>query len=557
MVDIATAMMTDCSVEVCAIQFDKGGCDGNCISSYDNCTYSSDLYFTFSPVLPQLEINAYKWQKQFNKYGRYFYDPVTGLISTEEKYLFGEAFAWDPERRTSCRIYGLDRDGKAPELVQAVEIYVWDQFAMNEDCDDNNYDFAVSILTLNNEGDDCPIIGSLVSGMVSQCNNDEPVSDVKITFDNGEQYINVLNNAVGQYNANLTDDNYSVTATKHEDGIYGLTTLDLVIIQKHILGIKAIDDVCKFASMDVNRDGRISAADILNARKMILGIVTSGTNWNFLDEEYVNQNQIVNDFSLKQAYVKSIEVINGTTLSNTNFVGVRVGDVNFSGYGIETRNGEIIDLQIDNIKLNKGNTYEIPVYGNEFDNVLGAQFTMGIEGLEVLDIKPGMLNVNENNYNIVKGNLVFSWNTAQSINASETEPLFIMVVKSNINSDLMNILNINDNIAKSEVYTGEELEINDLRLDFRNYDMKYTLYQNEPNPFSESTIIGFTLPEANNYDLTIFDLSGRIVKEYNSEGKSGFNRIKVSKKDIGLPGVYYYKLKSGNFTDTKKMIIIK
>ncbi len=557
MVDIATAMMTNCSVEVCANWFDKGGCDGSCISSYDNCTDKEDLYFTFSAVLPKLDINPWKWQKQLNKYGRYFYDPVTGLISTEEKYLFGEAFAWDPEKKTSCRIYGIDREGNAPELVIAVDIYVWDQFAENEDCDDNNYDFATAILTLNNEGDDCPSVGSLVSGMVSQCNNDKPVSDVKITFDNGEQFINILNSSDGIYKANLIDDNYSVVASKQEDGIYGLTTLDLVIIQKHLLGIKKVNDVCRYASMDVNGDGKVSAADILNARRLILGVLPAEMDWRFLDEDYVINNTDLNHFSLKDAYRKTISVFEGNTLDNTNFTGVRSGDVNLSGYGLESRNGEIVNLQIDNIELTEDNDYEIPVYGNEFENIFGAQFTMGIKGLDILSIKPGILNINSNNYNIVNDNLVLSWNNALAAGSNDNDPLFTLIVKSNINGDLINVLNINDNIAKSEVYSGEDLEISDLKLEFRNADMNYTLYQNEPNPFSEATKIGFTLPEDSQFNLTVFDLSGRIVKEFNLEGKAGYNTLKISKKDIGLSGVYYYRLESGNFTDTKKMIILK
>ncbi|HHH54432.1 MAG TPA: T9SS type A sorting domain-containing protein, partial [Bacteroidetes bacterium] len=555
MVDIATALMTNCMVELCAKQFDKGGCDGNCISSYDNCTYSSDLYFTFSNVLPQLDVNPAKWQHQFNKYGRYFYDPVSGQISTEEKYLFGEAYAWDPENRTSCRVFGIDREGNGPDLTNAVEVYVWDQFAMNDDCDDNNYDFAVVILTLNNEGDDCPVVGSLVNGMISNCSTSESVDDVKVRFDNGEQNIDVLNNADGSYNANLADDSYSVTASKQEDGLYGLTTLDLVIIQKHILGIKKTDDICKYASMDVNGDGRVSAADILVARKMILGSLPAVTNWNFLDEQYVNDNPNISHFDLTDAYTKDISVTNGITQDNTDFTGVRRGDVNFSALGMESRNGETSYISIDDQNIEKGMKVEVPVYANQLKKLVGLQFSMDIAGMELKEIKSGLVNISEDNYNVVDNNLVVSWNTSAEI-TSENDALFTLVFKSGINGKLSDVLSINDNVIHSEIYSTDELLISDLKLEYRNSGV-YTLYQNEPNPFSETTTIGFNLPEDNSYTITIFDLTGKVLKEYNTDGKAGYNSIKVSKKDIGMSGVYYYRLNSGDFTSTKKMVILK
>jgi len=207
--------------------------------------------------------------------------------------------------------------------------------------------------------------------------------------------------------------------------------------------------------------------------------------------------------------------------------------------------------------LVNGVVYEIPVYGEEFKDIYGVQFTMGIEGLDVLEIKPGLVNISVNNYNTIKGDIVFSWNEAQPVSGTEKSPLFTIVVKSRINGELLNVLKINDNIAKSEAYSGEDLMIKDLRLEFRNYGKEYTLYQNEPNPFSESTKIGFTLPEESSYKLVVYNLSGKEVKEYNAKGKAGYNSIKISKKDIGISGVYYYRLESGSFIDTKKMVILK
>ena len=78
MVDIATAIMENGMVELKARWFDKGGCGDGCISSFDNCTPQSDLYFTFTPMIPNLWVEPTKWAQQFAQYGRNFFDPTTG-----------------------------------------------------------------------------------------------------------------------------------------------------------------------------------------------------------------------------------------------------------------------------------------------------------------------------------------------------------------------------------------------------------------------------------------------------------------------------------------------
>ncbi|MBK7095190.1 MAG: hypothetical protein IPH57_09165 [Saprospiraceae bacterium] len=58
-----------------------------------------------------------------------------------------------------------------------------------------------------------------------------------------------------------------------------------------------------------------------------------------------------------------------------------------------------------------------------------------------------------------------------------------MKVRSDVDGNISNVLNINDTILRSEVYTGKDLDINSIEIGYRNVDVTYALYQNEPNPF--------------------------------------------------------------------------
>ncbi len=90
---------------------------------------------------------------------------------------------------------------------------------------------------------------------------------------------------------------------------------------------------------------------------------------------------------------------------------------------------------------------------------------------------------------------------------------------------------------------------------------KYVLAQNYPNPFNPSTIIRYGLPEADYVTISIYDVIGnelvKLVDKYQSAGyhEALFN---LNSESTNFPtGVYFYKLVSGNFTQVKKMMILK
>ena len=91
----------------------------------------------------------------------------------------------------------------------------------------------------------------------------------------------------------------------------------------------------------------------------------------------------------------------------------------------------------------------------------------------------------------------------------------------------------------------------------------YVLEQNYPNPFNPTTNIRFELPRDKAVSLTIFDVSGRIVKRLvdNQHLSQGVHEIQWDgTSDAGgqvASGTYLYQLKFGNFAHTKTMVLLK
>lgn len=86
---------------------------------------------------------------------------------------------------------------------------------------------------------------------------------------------------------------------------------------------------------------------------------------------------------------------------------------------------------------------------------------------------------------------------------------------------------------------------------------EYTLSQNYPNPFNPSTQINFSLPQAENVSVVVYDAIGNEIATLVS-GKMEAGNHTVTWNASAMPsGVYFYKLSSGNFSSVKKMILMK
>ncbi len=85
----------------------------------------------------------------------------------------------------------------------------------------------------------------------------------------------------------------------------------------------------------------------------------------------------------------------------------------------------------------------------------------------------------------------------------------------------------------------------------------YKLEQNYPNPFNPSTTINFQIPSSSRVSLKVFDVLGREVSTLVNENKSAGKYSVTFDADKLTSGVYFYNLQAGNYSETKKMILIK
>jgi hypothetical protein len=86
---------------------------------------------------------------------------------------------------------------------------------------------------------------------------------------------------------------------------------------------------------------------------------------------------------------------------------------------------------------------------------------------------------------------------------------------------------------------------------------QYALLQNYPNPFNPTTTISYQLPVASQVSLKVYDVLGReVMTLVNGKQEAGVYNLSLNASNLSS-GVYFYRLQSGNFVQTKKMMLVK
>ena len=166
------------------------------------------------------------------------------------------------------------------------------------------------------------------------------------------------------------------------------------------------------------------------------------------------------------------------------------------------------------------------------------------------------MNINDSNIGLLKdGVITMSWNAEgeQTVVPGQVVSMrFIATASGNLES----MIHLTSRVTEAEAYTPEG-EILDVKLGHTDTGAEFALYQNNPNPWNMNTTIGFDLPEDAAVKLTVFDVTGKAVKMIEGNFKAGYNTITLAVADLPSTGVMYYRLDSGEYSASKKMVLIK
>jgi hypothetical protein len=431
-----------------------------------------------------------------------------------------------------------------------------------------NQDFCSTYITVQDNADVCgdPLIN--LAGLVASEEN-ESIEAVEIYL-GGTTSGTVMTASNGMYNFDIPvlGGDYTIVPLKDDNPLNGVTTFDLVLISKHVLGVTPLDSPYKIIAADANKSGAVTTFDIVEIRKLILFMndeFPNNTSWRFVDKNFNFPNP-ANPWETQFPEFFNVNDLS-IALSDVDFVGVKIGDVNgsaltnnLSGQNSERTSGGDLILNAKDVLLEQGQEITIPFSVNGIE-AAGFQFTLNFnqEDLSFVRVEPGQIGSENFGLSLLQnGAITSSWNKPNGAFAHLDGELFGLTFKVKQGGWLRNLLSIDSRFTTAEAYT-KAVERTGVLLQFETTAATgdFELYQNMPNPFSDFTEIGFNLPKAGNCTISFTDISGRVLKVIESDFTEGYNSFKLNRNELNATGVVYYRLQSSDYTATRMMILLE
>lgn len=443
--------------------------------------------------------------------------------------------------------------------TQLVEIWAKDQFG--------NADFCETyILVQDNGAGNCGQSLSVAGAINTE--NGHGVEDAYIELNgtptNGLPSLHIFNfsdqNGSYKFNSVLpAASDYTLMPVKDNDPLNGVNTYDLVLISRNILGIEPFDSPFKLIAADVNKSGTVTTFDIVELRKLIMGTYSelpSNASWRFVDANYTFPDPN-NPFQEVFPETRNYQQAMGDMMEE-DFVAVKIGDVDNTNIAnnlmsTDDRAEKTVYFEVEDKDVQPGEVVTASLQCAE--DILGYQMTVQLGDVDLLAVVPGDIQ-NEEHFAMFPDRkaVTSSWD-------GKGKPAFKIQFRSNVAGKLSDLIAVSSSITRAEAYDLTEAKT-DIALRFSGVNGNQTianvgfeLYQNQPNPFLEKTVIGFHLPDAAEVKLTIFDENGRLLLTETGNYPRGYNRFLFDTKNIeATTSMLYYRIETPQFNATKKML---
>ncbi len=244
-----------------------------------------------------------------------------------------------------------------------------------------------------------------------------------------------------------------------------------------------------------------------------------------------------------------------------------------------------VSLEIPEKTVDPGQTFSIDIKASDFDDIASMQFTIFWNPSIIQFQSVGNLNsnmpdftTNDVNFNVVnapngKIRVIWYWFdpfTNSGVTLDDDATLFSLNFKAVGGQGTNSMLEITDDTTVDPPFAIEvsnfnqvipveidngKVTISGVNASSETITEDFILFQNSPNPFTETTYITFNLTTGSEADLSIYDNSGKIIVQRSGFFPAGLNRIPVQRDMLNSAGSYLYTLKTERATATRQLIM--
>jgi len=382
------------------------------------------------------------------------------------------------------------------------------------------------------------------------------LNNVNVTLSSTIKAQSLESNNLGQFKFDdqTARQTYMLTADMQDDPLNGVTTLDLIHIQKHILGLNKLKTPTQLIAADVDASGSISAIDLVHLRQLILGVIDDFPNnsvWNFVP---TNKLYSTPHSDLLNNLKKYIEIKNADIDHvQNNFTGIKTGDVNLDNSyekNASARSSNTISLDYEIVQASEGS--QVRLYLGDDVQISGLQMTLSFDD-PILSIDGLLSNFTSNNYSLNGNSLTISWNSKSSVAIDQESPILIIGLNGNKTSYLATDLEG----VSPEIYTAS-LTSRPMRLERKKSIHSESSLSIIPNPMNNIGTVLFNSEKAGIGVLDIYRTDGTRVYTKSSQLNKGANHLILNTDDFSntSSGIYIAKFTANGTVQTKQFSIV-
>jgi hypothetical protein len=406
-----------------------------------------------------------------------------------------------------------------------------------------------------------------ICGRVRYCLNDEPIDSAQMMISGGEDdTVYTDENGVYQFLHLPAGLDYLVRGDKADDDRGAISAFDASMVLRYVVRLLHLS-ACQMIAGDVTGNCWVNAYDASFILKHVVGLIPQfpiSKDWKFIPADF------------------PLDTLNWCTAPDSVFydslsedmcccedwTGILYGDLSGNWDNVLLAGGDhqqdvLSRLVVKDIMVNPGEEFVVPIQVQDISEVYAVELNLSYDNslLSLVDVSSG---------DLLQG-YYFEKNLSQSqvrLAMAGTEPIqgsgdlvyLTFKVLPQAQEGTTTQLEVS-HFCLNEVSSGGSAFNIGIGGEATTAPMEFSLSQNYPNPFNPETEIGFTLPVACKVELKIYNVAGQLVKVYQGDYGAGVHSIRwdgtnVKGEDVGS-GIYFYRMKAGDFVQQKKMVLMR
>jgi hypothetical protein len=389
---------------------------------------------------------------------------------------------------------------------------------------------------------------------------DEGIRNVMMTL-TGPDTRQTFTDSMGRYTLSATKGMYTLTPFKNNETqkLNGLSTLDLAIIQSHILFRQRLDNPFKVIAADVNASSSVTTADMMHIRRLLLRMDSSlpgNQTWAFVDAEQTFPN-----VNMPFPLIRTKSFNNPYGPITHTFRGVKLGDVNYDRDPRldRTQGRDTLAFYADLREL-PGNIFSVTLKTEHIENIMGFQGTLAWDtaGFVFEKIQDNPLQIGVGESLTGNGRLLFSWNDPQATGLTfrHGTTMLEMIFRSR-----------NRSTEKSFRFADDQLpgEAFNANYDKINMIMSNGTWKEElpmegsllvyPNPAKSQVSIRWRATTEGISNFRMIDLTGRIILSGMLNHSIGINSHQISLSENISNGIYIIQIENEGTIRSRRLLI--